>query len=277
MAPAIKWILALPLEIVAGFGCFAVAGIAHEGLHGSLQSDRHRSAIVGALLSAPIPGFYAPGFYVLHAQHHRYVNTSSDPVAAHYSKFNGALRRLFVARIAEGPRYLIETARLLKPGREPLSALVSFDTLRRAAWVTVATKIVLLALSVALLIQAPFVCAMVIAIPAAVSVLIASAVPFLEHAQTLAEPETQSARTHASPVFTLLRLGANFHLAHHLFPAIPCWRLARVHAELTAHDPQTLSPTTDAHLIDAWKALGRPYGIHQQPSIRAEPRQTALP
>lgn len=37
------------------------------------------------------------------------------------------------------------------------------------------------------------------------------------------------ARTRTSPFFTALFLGTNYHLEHHLYPSVPCYRLPRVH------------------------------------------------
>jgi fatty acid desaturase len=210
---------------------------------------------VGALLSAPIVGFYAPGFYVLHARHHRFVNTDRDPVAVHYSRFVGALRRVFLARVAEGPRYLVETLRVMRGTDRRVDAFVPFEALRRAAIATIVLKIVLTGVVIALGIVAPLTVVAIVLLPAAVSVLIASCVPFLEHAQTDASPAIRSARSHVSPLMTVLRLGANFHLTHHLFPAIPCWRLARVHAQLAAAEPQSVEAVTDRDLADLWRTL----------------------
>jgi beta-carotene hydroxylase len=275
----LRWPAIVVLEVLAGFGAFAVAGIAHEGLHGNLSADRQRSAVFGALLSAPIVGFYAPGFYVLHARHHRFVNTGRDPVAMHYTKFTGVLGRLFLARVAEGPRYFVETLRLLRRTHERLDAFVPFETLRRTAMATIVMKIGLIGGVVALGITAPLIVVSVVLIPAAFSVLIASCVPFLEHAQTDAAPAVRSARSHTSPLMTLLRLGANFHLPHHLFPAIPCWRLGRVQAQLAAAEPQSVAAVSDRTLADLWRTLRRrEWRIAvDEPNVRSHPTSSIVP
>ena len=39
-------------------------------------------------------------------------------------------------------------------------------------------------------------------------------------------------RTNSSPLLTLLYFGNNFHLEHHLYPGVPCYRLPAVHSHL---------------------------------------------
>ena len=36
-------------------------------------------------------------------------------------------------------------------------------------------------------------------------------------------------RSRPSALFTVLNFGNNFHLAHHLYPSVPCYRLGKVH------------------------------------------------
>jgi hypothetical protein len=41
-----------------------------------------------------------------------------------------------------------------------------------------------------------------------------------------------NARTRSSPFFTVLYFFNNYHLEHHLYPSVPCYRLGAVHRQL---------------------------------------------
>ncbi|RYG16298.1 MAG: hypothetical protein EOO07_13560 [Chitinophagaceae bacterium] len=130
-------LLTIPLEIVSGFGYFAIAGIAHEGLHGNLAQDKFKSFFRGAILSAPVIGFYAPGFYSLHWRHHRWVNQSNDPIAKHYSMFRNPFSRIFLARIKEGPVYFIETLSILVGGSQRVKSWMDAYNFKMISYVLI--------------------------------------------------------------------------------------------------------------------------------------------
>ena len=55
--------------------------------------------------------------------------------------------------------------------------------------------------------------------------------PYVEHAGTGAGP-FRDARTRTSPFFSILYFFNNYHLEHHLYPWVPCYRLPAVHRYL---------------------------------------------
>jgi fatty acid desaturase len=55
--------------------------------------------------------------------------------------------------------------------------------------------------------------------------------PYIEHAGTGVGP-FEDARTYSSPLMTALFAENNYHLEHHLFPSIPCYRLPALHRYL---------------------------------------------
>jgi beta-carotene hydroxylase len=57
--------------------------------------------------------------------------------------------------------------------------------------------------------------------------------PYLEHADTVLEAGKNS-RSRTSGLFKFLQIGTNYHNEHHMYPAIPCWRLPKVHKLLNA-------------------------------------------
>lgn len=250
------------LEILSGFGYFAIAGIAHEGLHGNLSENKYKSFFRGAILSAPVIGFYAPGFYSLHWQHHRWVNQSKDPVAKHYSKFSSPFGKLFLARIMEGPVYFLETLGILTGGTHRVKTWMDAYNFKLISYVLITTKLAIIS-SIVLLMwfstSTIKIIILVFAIPFAISVLLASISPYLEHAKT---DDNICARSQTSPMLTALRFGANFHLEHHYFQSIPCWRLSRVHKLLVNKHPECLD-YSDASIAATYNNLSSasPYGI----------------
>lgn len=236
-----SFILSLSLTLISGFGYFAVAGIAHEGLHGNLAQSARNSVFLGALLSTPVLGFYAPGFYWLHWCHHRLVNTPQDPVYRHYSRFKHPVSRLLAARLLEGPTYFTHTLKMLaEPSKYALPWLPS-GTVRYLSVATLAGKALFALLLVGSIVYLPngwLFGLYVFLLPSIVSVFIASASPYLEHAET---DSFICARSQNLRLLTVLRFGANFHLEHHYFSSIPCWRLPRFHRYLHRRYPEMAS------------------------------------
>jgi fatty acid desaturase len=60
------------------------------------------------------------------------------------------------------------------------------------------------------------------------AILISGLRPYLEHAGTTHE-RFQSSRTWISPLFDYLYSGINYHLAHHLSPGVPAYRIKEFH------------------------------------------------
>jgi beta-carotene hydroxylase len=72
-------------------------------------------------------------------------------------------------------------------------------------------------------------------LPLAGTVIVSGLNPYQEHIGTGRE-QVLRARTRTSPIFTLLMGGTNYHLEHHLYPRVPCWRLPGLHRWLRDTD-----------------------------------------
>src|SRR5262249_33062562 len=70
-----------------------------------------------------------------------------------------------------------------------------------------------------------------IALPHGLGLLYTGLRPYLEHAGTDSEIFT-NARTRTTPIFTALSFFNTYHLEHHLYPSVPCYRLPLVHRRL---------------------------------------------
>ena len=71
-------------------------------------------------------------------------------------------------------------------------------------------------------------------IPAVIANMLTGVRSYVEHNAT-ATDMLHNARSRASWFWTLMDVGANYHLEHHLYPGIPQWRLPRVHRFLKLH------------------------------------------
>lgn len=231
-APSVlRWLLALPLVALSGYGLYLMAIVAHEGFHFCLSDNKMRSCALGCLVSAILPLFCATGFFVYHWQHHRHNNTLRDPDYRHFIAYEGLVGKVLLSRLVITARYALQTVRLaagadtgpwhLPLERRQMQALARFNLLCQAVFLS-GYAWLFLHFSDAMPVLLPvFLC----------TTLIASMNAFQEHAFP-AGPVEPFARSRTSPLLTLLHAGSNFHIEHHLYPGIPCWRLGTVHAAL---------------------------------------------
>jgi len=56
---------------------------------------------------------------------------------------------------------------------------------------------------------------------------------YMEHAGTV-PGQFHDSRSYTSPLYTLLFFGGNYHLEHHLYPAVPSYRLPALHRHLAS-------------------------------------------
>lgn len=223
----------VPLTCTAGYGLFLLGTTAHEGFHFNLSARRELSCCIGCVFSSLLPGFCATGYFVAHWQHHRHNNADCDPDYVHFERFRTVFGRLLLARLTLTANYLVDTVRIALPGYRPsaslplptraLQWLARFNLLCQAGW--------LVAYGV-LLASAPAT-AMILAPVLGATLLIGSFNSYQEHAfrPVAGEP---FARSRTSRVLTWLHAGSNYHVEHHLYPSVPCWRLPSVHRRLVA-------------------------------------------
>jgi beta-carotene hydroxylase len=229
------WFAAAPviamLSVVAGYGFFLLAGTAHEGFHFTLHSRPQVSALLGIVFSAAVPGFIAIGFALSHWRHHRHTNSADDPDCEIFGRFRSLWSRLAFARLSANAAYRRNALRLLRsigPDDEVDRNGLPAETLRTLARINLVWHLLAMACLVALGAWRPDVLVFVILLPLVATVLITGLNPYQEHVGTAREP-VLLARTRSSPVLTLLMSGTNYHLEHHLYPRVPCWRLPALH------------------------------------------------
>jgi beta-carotene hydroxylase len=227
-------IFQLPFLVIGGYGFFMLAGVAHEGFHQNLHASPKISAMIGTLFSSAVPGFFAIGFYVSHWKHHRFTNTPDDPDYMEFGRFNNFWSRALLARLSANNSYR-RIALDIAFGRSKekfqqgtfsaaeLRVLAMFNCLTQGMWLSFYGALYFFAR------DAYF----VIVVCLVFTVVITGLNPYQEHGATGNE-EFNNARSRTSPIFTFLMYGTNYHLEHHLYPRVPCWRLPRLHRWLKA-------------------------------------------
>lgn len=85
-----------------------------------------------------------------------------------------------------------------------------------------------------------------------------------------------NAYSRASPLMTVLFFGANYHLEHHAYPGIPCYRLPRLHRILQENGTyDVVKPPVTRGFFAAFKPLVRPYTA-SRPSWDFDPFRQAV-
>jgi beta-carotene hydroxylase len=234
---SVRVLMFISLTFIAGYGFFMLAGTAHEGFHFTLHRKPVVSASIGMIFSACIPGFIAIGFTLSHWKHHRYTNTDDDPDCEQFCRYSGFWSRLLFARLTANSAYR-RVALALVRGRidEDLASNgLSVKTLQRLCLINIVWHLALMVGLVILCFYAPLLAVCTFIAPLLATMMITGLNPYQEHAATGIDLHTK-ARTRTSPLFTLLMLGTNYHLEHHLYPRVPCWRLPALHLWLVNTD-----------------------------------------
>lgn len=228
------WVLLCsPLWVLAGYGWFLQAILGHEGFHFNLSSKPMHSCYLGILTSSLLPGFCVTGYFVDHWQHHRYSNSEQDPDYRHFSRYRSLFSRLALSRLIATSNYLQATLRLAfgpPVSPSPLPSPLSAAQVRRLARCNIACQVGWLSVYTVALWQIDGLL-LGFALSLAVAFLLSAVNAYQEHAFSEGHDQPP-ARSLTSRLSTWLHVGANFHLEHHFYPAVPCWRLPKVHRQL---------------------------------------------
>jgi beta-carotene hydroxylase len=223
-------LLMLPLIWLAAQGMLLFAWLGHEGFHLLLHRNKFVSALTGVFFASALPTYFETGSAISHWNHHRFTNQASDPDCQIFQHFQSFWSRLFLARIVANFKYFTNTLKMAL--NLPLSYSYQFPFKSRSvvllAWANIAFSVLWLAFYAAVTIYDPVTGIVCILLPATVMYFISSLQPYLEHTGT-AIGLGRDAKTQTSPIFTWLYFGNNYHLEHHLYPGVPCYRLPAVH------------------------------------------------
>lgn len=230
MSPLLTISLISPLTWLTAQGMLLLAWVGHEGFHLSLHRNKLLSALIGIFFSSALPTYFEVGAAISHWNHHRYTNQASDPDCKIFEPFQGFWQRLFFARIMANVVYLSNTLKMAF--NQPLDYTYKFNFKDREiiflAWANIITSILWLSLYALITVFDPQTGLVAIIIPTMILFLVSSLQPYLEHAGT-SDGIGHDANSHVSILFTILYFGNNYHLEHHLYPGVPCYRLPTIH------------------------------------------------
>ncbi len=272
---ALRLVVALALWFVASQGIHLLGFVGHEGFHFSLLPGKRWSAVVGILVSSMTVVFFQAGVAIDHFNHHRYTNRAGDPDLELFGSSRSFWQRLFLARTRANRRFMRDVVKLLlgRPlGMDERRLPFPRRVYERFAWFNVlcalgwATCYAMLAVSdaraAACLLLAPFI----------VANLYSGLRPYLEHDDT-DDSVLGCARSRTHWFFSLLYCGNNFHLEHHLYPSVPCYRLFKVHRFLVengyiASTHRGFEPA----FLGAYRHAGsrHQYGVRTQDGLRVQ-------
>ncbi len=255
----VSWPLAAKLPLmavliaVAGHGFHLLGIVGHEGIHFTLHRNKVASVVIGIVAASALLGQFASGFAATHWNHHRFTNTQSDPDGQVFARYRSLWARMLFARLHADHVYAETTVRIAL-GR-PLGLAYRFPlpprTFRRLAWFNLGTVAGFLALYAAIACLDPVAGLVSIGLPLVGAAMLSGLRPYAEHANT--KPGMfHDTRSRTSWLSTWCFLGTNYHLEHHLYPSVPCYRLPRVHRFLV-HEGILAGAPIETTLRGGWQ------------------------
>ncbi|MBM88157.1 MAG: fatty acid desaturase [Gammaproteobacteria bacterium] len=206
--------------------------LTHEAGHNTLFKSKWLNECVCAWLTAPMDFFNGKAYMREHLEHHRSVGNDNDPDLANYYDYPISKERLKrkLKRDLTGQTGVRDLAKRLKGFFNPnlLGRETQYALIRGLVW----HLVLFLILSICGVPHLIFMWfgALVFCYPAIARLRQVSehgAVPDLSHDN----PRFNTRTTIISPLVRLLLCphGVNYHVEHHLNPAIPIYRLPAVH------------------------------------------------
>jgi fatty acid desaturase len=258
------WLAALcmvPLTVVAGYGLQLMGFVGHEGLHLSLHRGKRVSAVLGLLYASAVISYCELGFAAQHWSHHRYTNQASDPDIAPVKHLDTWWKRLLLARAIYNIIYIRTTVRLAlgRPWPFPYRMPFREEEVKWLARANLGFSLGWLAVYGTITLIDPLTGLVSIALPMMTALLISGCQTFLDHAG-LGEETYRNAWSRTSWLMSAVYFGANYHLEHHLYPGVPCYRLHKVHRLLKEQGRLVeQSVPHQPSFLRAYRAVRAPY------------------
>ena len=248
-------------SFISAHGLQRLGMVGHDGTHFNLHPDKFTSALLGMAVAALVPFHVDIGFAVHHADHHRFTNTDRDPDAVLFSQFKSFWSRLFLARMAATCRYISTVFKLATrtwPADTPIHVGLSIDELVRLARLNILASAVVLSVYVGIGIAQPVVGVFGLLLPFLALVMISGLRPYIEH-QGTGTDKLHMARTWASPLLDILYGDNNYHLAHHMYPGVPNYRLKAFHQWLQENGSLPSDVIATTQWSEVFKVTTLPY------------------
>jgi fatty acid desaturase len=224
--------------IVIGSRINGLGGLMHDAAHYRAYTSRSLNDFVGELLALPTSASMA-GYRNTHFAHHRELNSANDP---DWQRNVGLKEFEFPARRTSVVMYFVQYLTGLKIG----AALGGFHKNKETRDIPAAVARARLVFFIGLI-------AASITLDFWKILLLYWIVPLLtvflairylrnvaEHYAVEHEHVLNESRTVLAPVWELWLIapwGLNYHLEHHLFPGVPCFRLGELHRLLMTREP----------------------------------------
>ena len=264
------WGVRIPGYVFIGMLIHAMAVLMHEGIHGSLFRNRALDRGFGFVLGAPAL-FSATAYRVTHLNHHRHNRTALDPDEfTNVSKHRWIVVFLFYAWGLAGIIvyvFHVPIMALLRGTRRQRMAVL----LEYALLAIIYAGVILGALHVG--------CFPVVLhgwiIPLFFANLFGNFRGWAEHMMTRAGHPLIQTRTVTSNSFvSFFMCNLNYHLEHHLFPAMPWYHLPRLHRLLQDDYRQAGSVVYRSYIRFIWDAVRTgPFGL----ALRSLPKNAVPP
>ncbi len=255
--------------LVIGATLVSLAILMHEGVHGNLFRRRNLDRWVGFLLGVPAL-FSCSAYRTTHLLHHRFNRTPRDP-----DEFMNLSRNRTVLSIAFYGWLIVGMFAYLV--HVPLTALIHGSRSQRIA--VIVEQALMGALYGALFTAAAhwgFLNAVLWCwvYPMGVAVVLGGVRGWAEHMMTRAgHPLTQTRTVTSNALVSFFMCNLNYHLEHHLFPAMPWYNLPRLHALLQEDYRQAGAYIYRSYSRFVWDALRG--GVHGEAPPRRASRSPA--
>ncbi len=224
-----NWFVWIAGYAVIGAAAHGFAVMMHEAVHSNLTRRPKLDRWLGFLIGLPAMAPFTP-YKLQHLAHHRYTRTENDPdEIRNFSNKRALLSIAFYLWLIGGTLWYFfayvpfSAWRLAKPAH------------RRDIAIEYAIMTVLYGSIVAVAIKFGFFMSLIHFwfIPILVATFYGNVRGWAEHMLTIpGHPLTETRTVTSNPILCYLNLNLNYHLEHHLFPAMPWYNLPKLHALL---------------------------------------------
>ena len=222
--------VAVVLALIAGQGIHNYGLVGHQAFHGGMFRSKRANILTGIAVSSTIPGmFCVVGYYAGHWNHHLYTNTTRDP-DTNLHAYRSFWSKLLVLRFRQNAVFRSQTVTLARGKELPFASRLPIAPERvvQLARLNLAVCLAVFAAHVGLFFVSPLLGLSLVLLPVLGVFIVSGPRPFLEHGD-LDVGEGRDSRSRTSALSTFFYFWNNYHLEHHLYPSVPCYRLGRVH------------------------------------------------